>query len=175
MQHPSTSTLYAICARFPKVPLRNLYEVLTTIERRKEWDGMCSGSKTVQEVDVEFPTVGGAEKDEKSEGVTGKIRRVKGNVVWIGMKGVALIKAKDMVLLSIAGCLPRSSSEEPLRIVCATTSTTHPEVPPRSDYNRMELGVSGFLIEEDGNGGSKIVQVTDLSGLGCESSIPVRD
>lgn len=91
-QHPSTSTLYAICARFPNVPLRNLYEVLTTIERRKEWDSMCSGSKTIQEVDVELPAVGGAKKDE--EKVDGKVRRVKGNVVWIGMKGVALIKAK---------------------------------------------------------------------------------
>lgn len=93
-QYPSTSTLYAICARFPNVPLRNLYEVLTTIERRKEWDSMCSGSKTVQEVDVEFPAVAGAEKGEKVESSGGKIRRVKGNVVWIGMKGVALIKAK---------------------------------------------------------------------------------
>lgn len=39
----------------------------------------------------------------------------------------------------------------------------------------MELGISGFLLEEDGEGGSKIVQVTDLSGLGCTlSSSPSR-
>lgn len=79
-----------------------------------------------------------------------------------------------MVLLSIASRLPPlDSTQSSLRIFCATTSFDHPSAPLRSDFNRMELGVSGFLIEEDGNGGSKIVQVTDLSGLGCELLPPV--
>jgi hypothetical protein len=85
-----------------------------------------------------------------------------------------------MVLLSVAGRLPSSPttsnqsyespsnlSSSPLQIFCATTSFSHPSVPIKSGFNRMELGISGFLLEEDGEGGSKIVQVTDLSGLGC--------
>lgn len=63
----------------------------------------------------------------------------------------------------------------PLQIFCATTSFSHPSVPTKSDFNRMELGISGFLLAEDGEGGSKIVQVTDLSGLGCTLSHASRD
>lgn len=60
------------------------------------------------------------------------------------------------------------SKDDPIRIYCATTSYEHPDHPPKSGYNRMPLGISGFLIEDDGKGGSTITQVTDLSGLGCE-------
>ncbi|ORY89321.1 hypothetical protein BCR35DRAFT_300452 [Leucosporidium creatinivorum] len=171
LKHPSTSGLYAICAQFPGVPVRKLYESLTDISRRTAWDGMCRDAKEIEEVEVDVEVENGAEGEEKG------YRMLRGNVVWIGMKGMALIKAKDMVLLSIAGRLPsstpsespsrsESSSSAPLQIFCATTSFSHPSVPPKSDFNRMELGISGFLIEEDGEGGSKIVQVTDLSGLG---------
>lgn len=95
------------------------------------------------------------------------------------MKGMAMVKAKDLVLLSVASKLPMAddaTSEagkpvaDKLQIFAATTSVDHPRVPPTPAYNRMQLSVSGFLIEEIGAGGSKIVQITDLSGLGCASS-----
>jgi hypothetical protein len=54
-----------------------------------------------------------------------------------------------------------------LRIYCASTSVEHERAPVTAAFNRMELSVSGFLIEEEGEG-SRIVQITDLSGLGCE-------
>jgi hypothetical protein len=87
-----------------------------------------------------------------------------------------LVKAKDLVLLSIPGRLPTASDEitttgpvaEKLRIYCASTSVEHEKAPITPAFNRMELTVSGFLIEEEGEG-SRIVQITDLSGLGCES------
>lgn len=94
------------------------------------------------------------------------------------MKGMAMIKAKDLVLLSVAGKLPTPEDDmedgqptvEKLRIFAASTSVDHPKVPPTPQYNRMTLSISGFFIEEVGSKGSKIVQITDLSGLGCTSA-----
>lgn len=67
-----------------------------------------------------------------------------------------------------ADSAPVPTNNDKLRIYCATTSFEHPDHPPRSGFNRMPLGIAGFLIEDDGQGGSKITQITDLSGLGCE-------
>jgi len=95
------------------------------------------------------------------------------------MKGMAMVKAKDLVLLSVASKLPTAADEpapgkpvaDKLQIFAATTSVDHERVPATPAYNRMQLSVSGFLIEEVGAGGSKIVQITDLSGLGCASPL----
>lgn len=78
-QHPETKKmLYAIQATFPNVPLRKLFEVLTDINQRPKWDGMASGSEEIER--FEIGTQDG--------------REVKGALVWLAMKGVALIKAK---------------------------------------------------------------------------------
>lgn len=37
----------------------------------------------------------------------------------------------------------------------------------------MQLAISGFIAEEDGTGGSRVTQITDLSALGCKYSILV--
>lgn len=149
LQHPTTKTLYAICATYPDVSLRKLFETLTTVEKRLEWDSMCCGSEQIEEFEV-----GGR----------------RGSTSWLGMTGVGPLKAKDMVLLSVVGQLPVSSTNEtedahPLRLFAATTSFVHPSKPVNPKYNRMELGVSGFLAESVGEG-SKVTQITDLSGLG---------
>ena len=75
------------------------------------------------------------------------------------MKGMPLVKAKDLVLLSVAGTLPAAEADPAgkRRIFAASTSA----------YNRMSLSISGFVIEET-DLGSRIIQITDLSGLGCE-------
>ncbi|KAM0752376.1 Bet v1-like protein [Meredithblackwellia eburnea MCA 4105] len=148
LQHPTAKALYAICSVFPDVPLRKLFATLVDIEKRKEWDGMCSGVEPIEEVNV-----GGR----------------RGAVSWLGMKGMALVKPKDLVLLSMAGRLPPPKSGEPnapLRIFCATRSIDHPKCPPKPGFNRMVLTISGFIAEESGDGGSKVTQITDLSGLG---------
>lgn len=31
----------------------------------------------------------------------------------------------------------------------------------------MQLSISGFIAEDDGTGGSRVTQITDLSALGC--------
>lgn len=90
------------------------------------------------------------------------------------MKGIPLVKAKDLVLLSVAGTLPTSGADPAgkRRIFAASTSVDHPDCPVTSAYNRMSLSISGFIIEET-DLGSRIIQITDLSGVGCTSSCPL--
>lgn len=153
LQHPTLKTLYGIGAHFPDVPIKKLYEVLVDIQSRAVWDSMTSGADEVERFEV-----GGK----------------KANISHMKMKGMPMVKAKDLVLLSIPGRLPTASDSpttsgpvaDKMRIYCASTSVEHVQAPVTSSFNRMELGVSGFLIEEEGEG-SRIVQITDLSGLGC--------
>ena len=151
LQHPTTSTMYAITCVFPDLPVRSLFETLTDVKKRVEWDGMCCGSEMIEEFEC-----GGR----------------RGSSSWLGMSRVGPIKAKDMVLLSVAGRLPSPPTLEgeraPLRLFAATSSFDHPSKPVTSQYNRMLLSVSGFLVEEVGAGCS-YTQITDLSSLGCTS------
>ncbi|GAA6063186.1 hypothetical protein JCM10212_006852 [Sporobolomyces blumeae] len=156
VQHPTVKTLYGIGAQFPDVPIRKLYETLIDLGSRSTWDTMTTGAEEVERFEVE-----------------GR----KASVAHMKMKGMAMVKAKDLVLLSSPGRLPTAADAPPspatdpgpvadkLRIYCASTSVDHPRVPPTPTFNRMELTVSGFMIEEVGEG-SRIVQITDLSGLG---------
>ncbi|BGP48617.1 hypothetical protein JCM10450v2_004493 [Rhodotorula kratochvilovae] len=152
LQHPKLASLFGICATFPDVPLRQLFQVLQDVGSRAKWDSMAEGADEIERFEVE-----------------GR----RGNCLHMRMKGMAMVKAKDLVLLSVANKLPTADDSpapgkavaDKLRIFAATTSVDHPRVPPTPAYNRMELSVSGFLIEEVG-AGSRIVQITDLSGLG---------
>ncbi|GAA6023966.1 hypothetical protein JCM11491_003218 [Sporobolomyces phaffii] len=153
LQHPAVKTLYGIGAEFPDVPLRKLYEVLVDLGSRATWDTMTTAADEVER----FELAG-----------------VRANVSHMKMKGMPLVKAKDLVLLSVPGRLPTAEDEgasargpvaDKLRIYCASTSVEHARAPVSPAFNRMELTVSGFLIEEEGQG-SRIVQITDLSGLG---------
>lgn len=77
-----------------------------------------------------------------------------------------------MVLLSVnAQLLPEGRK----RLVCATTSVEHPSKPVFRSYTRMKLSVSGFIAEEDGLGGSRVTQLTDLSALGCKCKLDSTD
>ncbi|POY74631.1 hypothetical protein BMF94_2392 [Rhodotorula taiwanensis] len=146
LQHPTISSLYAICATFADLPLANLFQALQDINTRPKWDSMCAGAREVERFEVD-----------------GR----RGNVLTMQMKGMPLVKAKDLVLLSVAGTLP-SSETDPAgkrRIFAASTSVDHPACPVTPAYNRMSLGISGFVIDEV-DAGSRIIQITDLSGLG---------
>jgi hypothetical protein len=94
LQHPSTKTLYAICATFPDVQLRQLFETLTQVGNRTKWDAMASGTSfkyifldRVLRRDI-HDNVGAEEIDQIEVG--GR----RGSVSWLAMKGVAVIKAK---------------------------------------------------------------------------------
>ncbi len=80
------------------------------------------------------------------------------------------VKPKDLVLMSVIAQLPSSASTIPqsadkpvLRLVAATTSTEHERKPAGSGgRQRMTLNISGFILEEDGEGGVLLTQVTDV-------------
>ncbi|KAK4705531.1 hypothetical protein P7C70_g672, partial [Phenoliferia sp. Uapishka_3] len=143
LAHSSTKALYSIQAVFPEVSPKALFATLVDMEKRKEWDSMSSGVEVLEEFEV-----GGR----------------KGMTVWLGMKGMALIKPKDMCLISLVGRLPPNKSDT-LRLYSATASFDHPDAPPKPEYTRMNIKISGFIVEEWGEG-SKLSQITDLSGLG---------
>lgn len=81
---------------------------------------------------------------------------------YLATKGMFPIKANDMVLLSVNA---RLQSPGPARLVCATTSVEHPSKPVYRSYTRLALAISGFLLEDDGQGGCSVTQLTDLSAL----------
>lgn len=53
LQHPTLSSLFGICATFPDVPIRNLFQVLQAIGKRPVWDGMCSGASEIERFEVD--------------------------------------------------------------------------------------------------------------------------
>ncbi|GAA93489.1 uncharacterized protein L969DRAFT_89262 [Mixia osmundae IAM 14324] len=158
MKHPSMPQLYAISSTFPELEVRKLWEVLIDAGNRVTWDGLCEKAETVEELGPR-----GVKADGKRQG----------SIAYLAMKGMFPVKAKDMCLLSIitrlpptASTVPDSSDKPILRLMCATTSVEHKDRPEQSGYNRMKLAISGFVAEEDGHGGSRLIQITDLSGLG---------
>lgn len=80
-QNSSNKHLYSISAEFTGVPLRKLYEVLTDLDKRTEWDSMCSGVEELEEINL----------DPGQSRVSLKTA----SVAWVGMKGLgAIVKAK---------------------------------------------------------------------------------
>lgn len=167
--HPSVKTLFAISCRFRDVSVHKLYDVLVDLDSRPQWDSMTFASREV-------------ERFESDDG------RYEANVSHMQMKGMPpLVKQKDLVLLSVPGRLPRKSDDnldlgkggpttDRMRIFCASTSVEHDQARVSPEFNRMQLSVSGFLIEQDGDdSSSRIVQITDLSGLGCEFSFSLSN
>lgn len=53
LQHPTISTLYAICATFVDLPLANLFQALQDINNRPTWDSMCAGAREVERFEVD--------------------------------------------------------------------------------------------------------------------------
>ncbi|KAH8922825.1 Bet v1-like protein [Atractiella rhizophila] len=159
VEHPTQSGLYAICATFEDVPVKKLIQGLRDVTRRKEWDSICDSGETIEDI-----------RPPLSQGRLGTISHLK-------MKGMAIIKPKDMVLLSSIASLPEGTpsvypddkgKKNGLKMVVAATSVEHPRAPEERAYNRMKLDVSGFIVEEYGaeGQGSRLIQITDLSGLG---------
>lgn len=90
---------------YPDVPLRNLWELMINIENRPKWDSMCQEALNLESM--------GTGKDRT------KAHRREASVDYLATKGMFLIKANDMVLLSINA---RLYPTDKVRLVCATTS-----------------------------------------------------
>lgn len=151
--HPTIPHLYSISASYPDVPLRNLWELMIDIKNRPKWDSMCYAAEDIDSL--------GLDQGQ------GAVRQAA--VDYLATKGMFPVKANDMVLLSVNARLKGSG---PMRLVCATTSVEHPSKPVFRSYTRMSLAISGFLAEDDGQGGCRVTQLTDLSALA--SWVPSR-
>ncbi|GAA6044738.1 hypothetical protein JCM8097_008719 [Rhodosporidiobolus ruineniae] len=52
LQHPTLKSLFGICATYPDVPLKALYEVLTDVEKRAGWDSMTQSAEEIERFEV---------------------------------------------------------------------------------------------------------------------------
>ncbi|PLW57728.1 hypothetical protein PCANC_01360 [Puccinia coronata f. sp. avenae] len=93
-------------------------------------------------------------------------------ISWVRLKGFWPIKPKELVIRSCMFRLPSGSSgapsEEagnsvaPVRILAASSSTTHP-----AKQSTLEIKYAGYLIEQLApSSGLRVTQVVDLSGFG---------
>lgn len=78
---------------------------------------------------------------------------------YMALRSMFPVKAKDMVLVTAVGRLP-PTDKGLRRLIRATKSVEHPSKPAQKGYQRMELIISGFLIQDDGTGGCVMTQVT---------------
>ena len=156
-KHPTIPHLYSISAAYPDVPLRNLWELMIDIENRSKWDSMCYATEQIEAMALSQSHVDVHTAERQA------------SVDYLATKGMFPVKANDMVLLSVNATLTPTATAK-TRLVCATTSVEHPSKPPTRSYTRMSLSISGFVAEDDGQGGSRVTQLTDLSALGCEQN-----
>lgn len=81
---------------------------MINIENRPKWDSMCQEA-------LNLDTIGTGPDRPKG-------RRREASIDYLATKGMFLIKANDMVLLSVNA---RLYPKDKLRLVCATTSCVH--------------------------------------------------
>jgi hypothetical protein len=150
--HPTRSGFYAVTGRFRSFSIRQVWELLISVEMRKTYDSMTQET-------VQLDRIGPIEYS----------RQQSASVDYVALKSMWPVGAKDLVLLSVYAQLPPSQTSDgrPLkRLICASRSIEHPDKPPQSGFSRMNIAISGFLLSEDGEGGCILTQVSDLSSLG---------
>jgi hypothetical protein len=150
--HPTRSGFYAVTGRFRSFSIRQVWELLISVEMRKTYDSMTQET-------AQLDRIGPIEHS----------RQQSASVDYVALKSMWPVGAKDLVLLSVYAQLPPGLTADgrPLkRLICASRSIEHPDKPPQSGFSRMNIAISGFLLSEDGEGGCILTQVSDLSSLG---------
>ncbi|PLW50842.1 hypothetical protein PCASD_01156 [Puccinia coronata f. sp. avenae] len=147
LKHRSINALYAVRTELLEDEGHNptLEQLVRCIRDSKqwEWDHMCESGM------------------ELGHGIS-----------WVRLKGFWPIKPKELVIRSCMFRLPSGSSgapsEEagnsvaPVRILAASSSTTHP-----AKQSTLEIKYAGYLIEQLApSSGLRVTQVVDLSGFG---------
>lgn len=153
--HPTLNGLYSITTIFPTLSLRSLWELMLSIESRTEWDNSCEQTQHLEDIGPVCSN-------------DGQVQDRQATISYLALKSMFPIKPRDMVLLSVLARLAPSPTGCQ-RLVSATTSVQHASKPAQKGYQRMEIANSGFLAEELPEGGCKLMQISDLSGLGTWS------
>ena len=157
--HPTLNGLYSITTIFPTLSLRSLWELMLSIESRTDWDNSCEQTQHLENIGPVCSN-------------DGLVQDRQASISYLALKSMFPIKPRDMVLLSVLARLapsPNATGKPRERLVSATTSVQHDSKPAQSGYQRMTISNSGFLAEELPEGGCRLMQISDLSGLGTWS------
>lgn len=143
-QHPERPGLYASTDHFPEVDLRAIYEMMVNLEVRKSWDSLTERTEPLEQLPYH-----------------------RGSADYLALRSLFPIKAKDLVLLSTYASLPPTSDGR-RRIIAAAKSVKHPEKPPGTPgYSRMDIDISGFLLEDHPDRGTLFTQISSVLSLTC--------
>ncbi|UZJ54120.1 hypothetical protein CBS101457_003440 [Exobasidium rhododendri] len=170
--HPSVGeNLFSVQSVVPGVNARQFWSLMANGENRKLWDS------TVETTAVQYWV---AEKiqqdrsisDNRRDQYVGIARDLSARVELLRFGSITFVANKrDMVLLSIDTQLP--SSDGRLRLLSISTSVEDANNPPKKGYNRFQLQIGGFLVEDLGNSVSSKelsepvgIRITQLSDLG---------
>jgi hypothetical protein len=175
LAHPTALNLYAISTRFPGVRTRQLWEALGDIDRRTEWDRTCEKAEMIERLDAKQT---GSRRAFISYIATKGMFPIRGKIIicpfpsfyWSPNFQCYGKTAKDLVTLTVEARLP-PPAERPNHMVLASASTSveNPQCPAANGYSRMEIAVSGYLVQDDEEiGGCKLTQITDFSSLGSK-------
>lgn len=135
-QHPDEPALYASTNYFPTVELRAIYEMLVNLEVRSSWDSLTERAEPLE-----------------------RLPYARGGADYLALRSLFPIKAKDLVLLSAYATLPPTRDGRK-RLISAARSVEHPTKPPGTPgYARMNIKISGFLLEEHPDGGTSFTQI----------------
>ncbi|KAA1095343.1 hypothetical protein PGT21_017080 [Puccinia graminis f. sp. tritici] len=153
LRHRTISSLYAVRTEFEEDHSLTMEQLIRCIRESKqwEWDRMCECG------------------EDLGDGVT-----------WVRLKGFWPIKPKELVMRSCMFRLPgpdngsRSvedpSSKPPIRILAASSSTTHP-----LKKSTLEIKFAGYLIEQlSSSSGLRVTQIVDLSGFGALPTFVIK-
>lgn len=141
-QHPEDKAIYASSDYFPAIDLRSLYEMLVNLELRSSWDTLSERTESLE-----------------------RLPNGRGGADYLALRSVFPIKAKDLVLLNIFATLPPTPAGCK-RVITAARSVEHPSKPPGTPgYARMDIRISGILLEEHPNGGTVFTQIASVPFL----------
>ncbi|KDN44950.1 hypothetical protein K437DRAFT_256815 [Tilletiaria anomala UBC 951] len=148
---PTVKSLFSVSSTLVGVSVRQFWALMAHSGNRVLWDGTCEHGWTARWLGEELLQEQ-AGKDRARERAAAEALGARVEIYRMG--GIFMVaKARDMTLLSVDARLPSSSahpseSEQPLRLLSVSTSIEDPSYPPQKGYNRFQLNIGGFMVEE---------------------------
>lgn len=163
-------TSFVLRCTFRGLALESLYKLLTETHRsvavssfslvlnegrrRKDWDKKAEASRVVERLQSPYDAI--VEYYKLSGTFRTLSNLLNGLQLTSHLSGVAIIKQRELVLLSTAATLPRSSDER-VQIIGGSASVEHPDVPHSKSHPRF-VSFSSFLFSATPEG-AELVQV----------------